>query len=65
MRGYYIDGSALSQADRLSIDQQLNKFGYIYTPVPPLDDFTFYAEDHEDVSATLSLPSGCKITRLG
>lgn len=64
MQGYYIDASALSQNDRFSIDQQLHRLQYIYNPVPPMSEFTFYAEDLEDVFTSLKLPAGCKLTKI-
>lgn len=64
MRGYYIDGNKLSRADRISIDNQLHRLQYIYNSVPPLDKFTFYTEDHEDVSASLELPVGCILIEI-
>lgn len=64
MRGYYIDGRNIPYSDRLSIDQQLEKLGYVYNAVKELIDFTFYTEDHERVSESLKLPNGCKLTEI-
>lgn len=64
MRMYQIDGSALSQQDRISIDQQLHDLGYIYNSVPPLCEFTFHAEDNENVYDDLKLPAGCSINEV-
>lgn len=64
LKMYRIDGSGLSNSDRLSIDQQLNLLGYVYNPVPPLCEFTFYAEDNERVSESLKLPDGCTLIEI-
>lgn len=64
MRGYYIDGRNLPHSDRLFIDQQIGRLGYVYNPVKGLEDFTFYAEDFVRVSEVLRLPVGCKLTEI-
>ena len=64
MQMYQIDGSALSTKERLSVDQQLHALGYIYNSVSSLCEFTFYAEDNENVCAELKLPAGCSITKV-
>lgn len=65
MKMYRIDGAGISDADRLSIDRQLNRLGYIYNPVRGLNEFTFFAEDWERVSEVLELPDGCTLTEIG
>ena len=64
MRGYYIDGRSLPHSDRLFIDQQIGRLGYVYNPVKGLEDFTFYAKDFVRFSEVLRLPVGCKLTEI-
>lgn len=65
MKMYYIDASNLSESDRREIDRQIEFYGYLYSPVLYLREFTFYAEENEHVKNFLQLPDGCVLKEFG
>lgn len=64
MKGYLIDGSAMSQSDFVLLCSQFDSGLAIANPDPRVRQFKVYIEDFESLTDLFQIPSDCKVIQL-